>query len=472
MLGAFVLPLAAVLLLAPTRILGIYGAFEQVDLGAASLTHRLGTNGLVFLFAAGWVVLPGALFGLWLALARPRSDLELAFAALAGLVAVALFLQASLYGDTDRAQGRYLFYLIPLVALLFSLYASRGWPHARAYALVAISGLLLSAIVPLSGYAEDKFKAQSVFLFGVFRIEQWLGTGTGALAVAAVAAAGSILAAALPLARQRGDTIGLAVTIALLLAVGAFATNFDNRNTGSVRDGFLPASATWVDDARLGDVTLLHLAADRTDTLSQLFWNRSLKQVVVPPGGSPPDTFAASAATIDKTGALLVHGAPVEGSVLADISSDAIGFQNGRVVAGTATYELWRLTGPARLGLFALGWSSDGWLAARSSVAMWPKAGSDRLAGTISMRLEAPKDFKRSVPVTMSWKGGHKQVEVAPGATIKLVVPVCARGQWQALVTTTRPTYLGFRAVSVYAERPVWRPDPAACPTQPAGAVS
>ena len=365
MLCAFVLPLAAVLLLAPARILGIYGAFGQVDLGAASLAHRLGTNGLVFLFAAGWVVLPGALFGLWLALARPRSDLELGFAALAGLVAVALFLEASLYGDTDRAQGRYLFYLHPArrARCSPSTRLAAGLMPARMWWLRS-PALLLSAIVPLSGYAEAKFKTQSVFLFGVFRIEQWLGTGRGALAVAGVAAAGSIAAAALPLARKRGETIGLADDDRCsCVAVGAFATSFDTRNTDSVRDGFLPASATWVDDAR----------ARRRDPAAR-WWCRPHRHAHAAlleslaeaghrcPGGSPPDTFAASAATIDRTGALLVNGAPVEGSVLAESRPTRSASRTVGIVAGTATYELWRLTGPARLGLYAPGLVSDGWL--------------------------------------------------------------------------------------------------------------
>ena len=200
-LFGFVLPLGAVLLLSPERVLGTYGAFTQVHIGLGGLTDQLGANGFVFLFAAGWVVLPGALFGLWLAVARPRSDLELAFGALVGALALVLLLQASLYGDLDRAQGRYVFYLIPLVALLFCLYASRGWPHARAYALLAASGLVLSATIPLSGFAADSGKSQSVFLFGVFRVEQLLGTGAGALTVALVAEAGSVLAVLLPRAR-------------------------------------------------------------------------------------------------------------------------------------------------------------------------------------------------------------------------------------------------------------------------------
>ena len=164
---------------------------------------------------------PGALFGLGLALARLALRSSSASALCRACWRSALLLQASIYGDLDRAQGRYFFYVVPLVALLFCLYASRGWPHARAYALVAISGLVLSALVPLSGYAEGIGKTQSVVLLGVYRVEELLGVGTGALVVALVAAAGSLLAAALPRIGRRGETIGLVATIALLAGRGA-----------------------------------------------------------------------------------------------------------------------------------------------------------------------------------------------------------------------------------------------------------
>ena len=328
---------------------GFYSNFGQVSFDAGALTGRLGTNGFILLFTAGWVIVPGALFGLGLALARPRSAIELGFGALSSLLAAALLLQASIYGDLDRAQGRYFFYVVPLVALHFCLYASRGWPHARAYALVALSGLVLSALVPLSGYAEGLGKTQSVVLLGVYRLEEMLGVGTGALVVALVAAAGSLLAAALPRVGRQGETVGLVATIALLAGAAVLATSFDVRNTDVVRDSYLPATPNWVDQARLGDVTLLHIAAGRTDTLSQLFWNRSLKDVVVAPGGGPPDIFASRNATIDATGTLRVNGRPLAGAVLADVWAGTVDFRDGHVVAGTPTYQLWRLDGPARL---------------------------------------------------------------------------------------------------------------------------
>ena len=129
---------------------------QQGRLRPGWLTGRLGTNGFILLFTAGWVVVPGALFGLGLAspgLARGSSS---ASAPSSGCWRSALLLQASIYGDLDRAQGRYFFYLVPLVGLHFCLYASRGWPHARAYAPRRPLGPRAVRSVPLSGYAEGR----------------------------------------------------------------------------------------------------------------------------------------------------------------------------------------------------------------------------------------------------------------------------------------------------------------------------
>jgi hypothetical protein len=95
---------------------------------------------------------------------------------------------------------------------------------------------------------------------------------------------------------------------------------------------------------------------------------------------------------------------------------------------------------------------------------VWPQAGHKTLAGTLSMRLDAPKSFDHTVPVTISWAGGRKSVDVKPGASVAVTVPACSSGRWLARISTTRPTLIGFRSVSLNATRPVFRPDAAACP--------
>ena len=65
-------------------------AFHLVSLGA------VGRNALVLAYAAGWIVVPAGLLGLAGAFARPRTELERAFGALALTSALAVFAETTL----------------------------------------------------------------------------------------------------------------------------------------------------------------------------------------------------------------------------------------------------------------------------------------------------------------------------------------------------------------------------------------
>ena len=92
-------------------------------------------------YAAGWIIVPGALLGLWLALSRPRTTEELAFGAVTVLLAAALFFEAGLLQASLAAgreiQERYVFYAAPLLVLSFALYAGRGWPLRLPHLVLA-----------------------------------------------------------------------------------------------------------------------------------------------------------------------------------------------------------------------------------------------------------------------------------------------------------------------------------------------
>ena len=83
--------------------------------GRAPRAHGHGTCSSL-LFSSGFVLVPGAILGLALALARPRTRGELVFGAMALLLAGSLLVEAGLFGAFDQAQERYLFYFLPLVA--------------------------------------------------------------------------------------------------------------------------------------------------------------------------------------------------------------------------------------------------------------------------------------------------------------------------------------------------------------------
>ena len=151
--------LAAVALLAagPSRSVGIYRYLFGFHAGPFGILHWASLDAMTLAYAAGWIIVPGALLGLWLALARPRTTEELAFGAVTVLLAAALFFEAGLLQASLAAgreiQERYVFYAAPLLALSFALYAARGWPLRLPHLMLAAGLVLMSVRLPLSGYA-------------------------------------------------------------------------------------------------------------------------------------------------------------------------------------------------------------------------------------------------------------------------------------------------------------------------------
>ena len=154
------------------RVLGVYSKGNHgVHLG--SLAHWLGLEAMLLLYSSGWVIVPGALAGIAFALWRSGSRAELAFALTTVFLALALMLEAAQIADTDsqRFQERYLFTLVPLLAVAFGLYVKRGLPGRIPLGLLSAGMLLVAARVPLSGYAAAHNKDDSPTLWAVLRLE-------------------------------------------------------------------------------------------------------------------------------------------------------------------------------------------------------------------------------------------------------------------------------------------------------------
>jgi len=184
------IPLALLIVIAgglfaagPARNSGYYPSFLYIpNFHPSQAARYLGADTLVLAFASGFVLVPGALMGLWLALTKPRGRAELAFGIVTILLTLALLAQAVVYGDLGFVQERYLFYLLPLWTLAFLLYAQRGWPLKIAHAVVAAAVVAAALAQPLSKYAVGGGQAHSAFLFAL----TWLEKPTGSLGAAAV----------------------------------------------------------------------------------------------------------------------------------------------------------------------------------------------------------------------------------------------------------------------------------------------
>src|SRR5206468_24995 len=128
----FALPVLVLAALGPSRLLGPYRAVLGFRGGPSGILHWGALDAMTLAYASGWIVVPGALLGLWLAVARPRSRQELAFGVVAVLFGAMVLLEAGVLQASlplgKEIQERYVFYAVPLIGLAFALYAGRGWP--------------------------------------------------------------------------------------------------------------------------------------------------------------------------------------------------------------------------------------------------------------------------------------------------------------------------------------------------------
>jgi hypothetical protein len=466
--------LAAVALLAagPSRSVGIYHYLFGFHAGPLAILHWASLDAMTLAYAAGWIIVPGALLGLWLTLARPRTTEELAFGAVTVLLAVALLFEAGLLQASLTAgreiQERYVFYAAPLLALSFALYAGRGWPLRVSHLALAAGLLLMSVRLPLSGYAVVSTLNGSPILFAVYWLTGKVGTAGDASAVVAGAVLLMTLVAVVGSRRPRlGTPVVLGLAILATGAASAGAVIFDVQNTAAVKRAFLPVDPSWVDRTRLGNVTMLQsFSGGRGNTLQELFWNRSIKRVALLPGAAKFDSFRTERVRVGDDGSLTVKGRALEGPLLADIYGSTVRLQDARVVSRSQTATLWLPDGSGRprLRLYAIGRYSDGWLAKSGVIYVWPRVRRSRVSGWVSMRLAASRQVGAATITFQFAEHARRTVRVKPGRPQLLRVPLCAARNARVTYGSKKVTLIGARAVTVRATAPVFTPSPAACP--------
>jgi hypothetical protein len=462
-LAAVVLPALALVAVGPSRALGFYDDILELDVVSLELGKWLGADAMLLVYAAGVVLAPGAVLGLWLALRRPRSREELAFGAFAAAFVLALLVEAAAYGlSGDRIQERYFFYAVPLVGILFALYASRGWPHRLAHGVLAAGVVLLAARVPLSGYAAADRKTGAPTLFATARLEQALGdvaTASLVLALGVTALIGVLVLASRRPAAATPLALGLALAVCATTYAGAISFNLGNAERA--RADALGPEPSFVDESGIDDAAMLLTRSSESGIASEyLFWNRSLGAVYLLPDAKPPDSFAVTRLTIADDGTLLAAGRPVTRPLAADGFSDTLVFRDADEVATSPVFRLLGSPGPQRLALYAPGRYADGWLGLGGSFRLWPETAAGSLAGTLAFELTGPEG---SPPVAVELTppdAPSREVVVQPGRTTDVMIPVCADGPWGMDFVAPATGSVGGRYVSVRSSEPVYRPDP------------
>jgi hypothetical protein len=454
-LALFAAPVVVALALGPGRLLGYYSGVTELDVQLGDVVHWAGVDAMMLAYSAGWVLVPGALIGLVLALHRPRSAAERAFAVLALLFAAGLFLEASLYAasGSTRYQERYLMTLVPLVAPAFGLFVVRA--RARRLVLLPLAAglLVLSVLVPLSGFTAAENKQDSPLLFAVFRLESAIGTADGALAVAIAAALLSAVAVAVASSRA-GAALAFALTLGLGAAASAGAFDFDAQNARNVREAHLPADLRWIDHSGLRSVVLVQTpGAPKGRALEQLFWNKSVTSVVVMKGASPTDAFGAEPVRVADDGRLVVDERALRRPLLVENYGVRAHLAGAVRVAEGAGFELWAPRGTPRFSLLVSGAYTDGWLARTGSITVWPDA-TGRTRGTLTLRLSLPEGTERT-PMRFRGPGVDRVVRVSPGGSERVTFRLSTVRPWRIVWRTPKNGFLGDgRAISVRAEPP------------------
>lgn len=460
--GATLAFVAAGLALALGDTLGLYGSLTAYSVEPLGAAKAIGVNALVLAFAVGWVIVPGALLGLALALARPGRTGELAFAVIALSLLVSLLLEAALVGDVGRAQERYVIYAMPLLICLFCLYAVRGWPHLRVHALLAAVAATTAAVVPLAGYAAGGGTGQSFVLVSLQQLERVVGdVGLASLAFAAAATiASAIVLVAASVRRRYGTVVALAATAAVGAGMTAATHSYYEDNRSLLRAVYLPADRSWVDAARGGPVTLLVAPRSaRADLHTTLFWNRSVERLVLLGEAGRPDPFTAPPADPDGAGNL----AGATGLVLADTHGSSLVLRDAERVAAGPTKTLWRPRTTAQLQLMMSGRYFSGLLSSEGGIRVWPARVGGEQAGRLELDLSAPTG---ATPLTFRLElpdGRTLEHRIRAGRVKTISVPVCASGVWTASFSAAAVAIVHGTRVGLRSSEPRFVDDPAAC---------
>lgn len=372
------LPAAAVF---AVGVVGFYHrVFSTVHLNGAFIRWFL-VQMLLLTLVSGIVIVPGAV----VAALRPRGRRETVYMTFAGALAVLLLAESSVYAaNSGIFKERYLFALLPLVAIAFGAYLRDRRPSFRLGVFVLAAAIVVAvAEIPLSGYtaAAASKETDSEFLFAVSYVEGRFGVGTGSLVVALVASCGA--AGAVAVAFGWGKRTALASTLAYLTVASGFAVHLDLQAAHSVRAS-LAENLTWVDDAAAGTVTAIATDPLPSSGLRELlYWNPSLERELVLSGATATDSFSAPPLRIGPHGELV----GVTGPFLYDGTASTALFTGARRIAHWSTFSLWGTSGNPRFRALVGPRYPNGWLTLKGTMRAWPLAEASAVQASFTLSL-------------------------------------------------------------------------------------
>jgi hypothetical protein len=415
--------------------------------GALPALRFAGVSLYVVVFAAGIAIVPSAVVGLALALAKPRTRAELAFGALTASFLALTVVQCVLWGDVYRVQERYLGYLAPLLALAFVLRLTRRERRLAPELGVAALIAAVAAAVPLNGYATDSSHYLAPTLYAFARLQNELDPSTSALLFAAAA---TVLAFAGALARRAALPLALVASLTLLVA----GASWSGLLAKDGRAKYLPVDKSWVDHAAPEGSTMLVVGkAFPGQSLATLVWNPGIARVVRMPGGRKIDWLDDPEVAVAASGA--VRG--VDGPVLVTCSSQTcVALRDAKAVATFAGTALWRPRAGAQLGAIVENRLHDGRVLEKGSMQVW--GGTQRLSGWIVLRAGAPRELGAA---TVRVDG--KVFAIPAGGERVVRVRACGAGPWRGSFVAAPVRVVAEQWQSPLLGMPRYVADPTAC---------
>jgi hypothetical protein len=410
---------ALLALIAGSGLLGFYRGAGELDYPLGGVIRWTGWTAALLPFAAGLLIAPGAVLGLWSGLRRPRLADERAFALITVLLVVLMPLQAGLIasGESRKPFERYVFYLVPLLFVAFFAYAERGRAALRSTAAAAAALAALALVVPFGSLALDAFSFDSPTLSGVEALGRWTSQGDAAALVGALGVLGALAATLL---RRRPLLLGIG-SVVIAFAVGVAAYSGDRRITQRTLDSLAPSQPDWLERAGIGDADVLVLPGGSLHSGWVLeSWNRNVRRTYHL-GDVPDDQLPFTETGLRPDGTVsTVGGEPVRSRYLVvDDSSTRADLVGERVLRPRAGLTLYRTAGALRFRSVAFGVYSDGWA---QSIIRYRAFPGPHVTGRYRVTLSLPAG-RASRLVELEAGSARHSARLLPGSRLTVELP-------------------------------------------------
>jgi hypothetical protein len=449
----------------------VHGRLLPRGIGLSAVTHLdhvvTGVGVIPFLLAAAWAVS---------VVARPGRKPAHAFAVLLLVVVPALTLEVTSfdlrYAGHHFEQDRYLFYVVPLLAVgTVAALVERTHLCLRAALLVLMAGIFVAA----DGFVSYRDRTPIWWAAPAAAFHPTLGDAAHTVGLSAgtfVRLTVLVLTAALVVAILRGPrqfalwACGLAVA-----AFGAFESGWEFHRyvVPSLTVRSTVAHRNWIDAAAPSSKVALVPSpwAAPPAWWEAEFWNRDVDRVVRIGRRSTYTPFPAATANVDFDAGRL-GGGPIPHLLVLARNETRFSFADAAPVATAGALALVRVRRPDRLAWATRGAGDDGWIRAGRRGKIRIFAGDRPLRRVVRVTVTAPIPARASRPFSFTSSTSNVRRLLGPGGRIIVSLVACAPAHGFAEATVGARFAAGLtdrRVVSLHLDKIGLRPAPpsAAC---------